>query len=228
MNFLADEFHLALAREFKTLASLRHPHIISVLDYGFDKQRQPYLTMELLDNAPNLIEAGRALPRTSQIELLVQVFQALAYLHRRGIIHRDLKPDNVLVIEGQIRILDFGLAVAREHSPAENRVIYGTPAYMAPEVLEGQAATEASDLYAVGVMAYELFAGQHPFNTDNIAALTMDVLQTAPATRSLGLDDSMVEIMDRLLAKNPAARYSDARDLIDIYTQAANLPQLGQ
>jgi serine/threonine protein kinase len=84
----SDNFRLALA-------SLRHPNIISVLDYGFDARRQPYLTMELLEDAPNLIEAGRKEQRPKQITLLVQVLQALAYLHRRGIIHRDLKPDNV-------------------------------------------------------------------------------------------------------------------------------------
>jgi serine/threonine protein kinase len=98
-----SNFRLALAREFKTLASLRHPHIISVLDYGFDEQRQPYLIMELLQDAPNLIEAGRDQPLPKQVELLVQLLQALAYLHRRGVIHCDLKPDNVLVIEGQVK-----------------------------------------------------------------------------------------------------------------------------
>ena len=121
-NGKSDSFRLALAQEFKTLASLRHPHIISVLDYGFDNARQPYLTMELLENAPTLIEAGRDRPLSYQIELLVQLLQALAYLHRRGIIHRDLKPDNVLVIDGQVKVLDFGLAVAREHLPKDQRL----------------------------------------------------------------------------------------------------------
>jgi hypothetical protein len=222
----SEDFRLALAQEFKTLASLRHPHIISVLDYGFDEQRQPYLTMELLENAPNLIEAGRELARPQQIELVVQVLQALTYLHRRNVIHRDLKPSNVLVIEGQVKVLDFGLAVAREHPTEHDQSIYGTPAYMAPEMLDGQPASEASDLYSVGLMTYELFAGRHPYNTSNVAALTMDILRTVPDTHSLGLDEPLVEILDRLLAKSPAERYADARDLINIYAEATDQPEL--
>jgi serine/threonine protein kinase len=109
----SDDFRLALAQEFKTLASLRHPHIISVLDYGFDKNRQPYLTMELLEDAPTLIGFGQDQPRPKQMALLVQVLQALAYLHRRGIIHRDLKPDNVLVINNQVRVALFSGSVGR-------------------------------------------------------------------------------------------------------------------
>src|SRR5579859_5272449 len=92
------DFRIALAQEFKMLASLRHPNIISVLDYGFDDARQPYFTMELLEDAPNLLVAGLKGTLERKIQLVVQMFQALAYLHRRGIVHRDLKPDNVLVV----------------------------------------------------------------------------------------------------------------------------------
>ncbi len=193
----SGNFRLALAQEFKVLASLRHPHIISVLDYGFDIERQPYLTMELLEDAPTLIEAGRDQSQAQQIELLVQMLQALAYLHRRGIIHRDLKPDNVLVVEGQVKVLDFGLAVAHAHV-AEDDVV-GTLAYMAPEVLDGEPASEASDLYAVGVMAYELFAGQHPFDTSSLASLMMDIQTSTPDVDSLSLASEMKTIVKNLL-----------------------------
>ncbi|HYO70229.1 MAG TPA: serine/threonine-protein kinase, partial [Archangium sp.] len=102
---------LQLAREFELLASLRHPNIISVLDYGFDGQQRPYLVLEFLDGAQTLTEAGWEQPRKVQAELLNQMLQALLYLHRRGIIHRDLKPANVLVADGQVKLLDFGLAI---------------------------------------------------------------------------------------------------------------------
>jgi predicted ATPase len=222
----SDNFRLALAQEFKVLASLRHPHIISVLDYGFDAQRQPFLTMELLENAPTLIAAGRDLSREQQIALLIQLLQALAYLHRRGIIHRDLKPDNVLVVKGQVKVLDFGLAVAREHLAEEEGDVVGTLAYMAPEVLEGAPASEASDLYAVGVMAYELFAGRHPFDTTSLAALLRDIQTSTPDVDALHLADETKQVLKQLLVKERAARYQNAHDLINLYAQSTNQPEL--
>jgi len=171
-------FRLALAREFKVLASLRHPNIISVLDYGFDEQRQPYITMELLENADNFVEAARAKSPDEQINLLIQLLQALAYLHRRGILHHDLKPSNVLVTkEGHVKVLDFGLAVEPEKADGD---VVGTLAYMAPEIIQGREPTTAIDLYAVGVMAYEIFSGKHPFDTDNAQKLLQEVLFSDP------------------------------------------------
>ncbi|MCL4299270.1 MAG: protein kinase [Anaerolineae bacterium] len=222
----SDDYRLALAQEFKTLASLRHPYIISVLDYGFDADRQPFLTMELLEDAPTLIEAGRNQPRPQQMSLLVQMLQALAYLHRRGIIHRDLKPDNVLVVNGQVKVLDFGLAVVREHLKETSRDIVGTLAYMAPEVLEGESASEVADLYAVGLMAYELFSGWHPFDTTNLGSLINDIQMRTPDVDTLPLDDKIKLILKQLLVKDPAARPNDAHILITLLAEAIEQPEL--
>ena len=174
----STNYRLALAREFKVLASLRHPHIINVLDYGFDDEGMPFVTMELLEDADTFLAVGRAAGSLErQANLLIELLQALAYLHRRGILHRDLKPGNVLVTaDKSVKVLDFGLAVGRD----EAMEAAGTLAYMAPEILQQQPATIESDLYAVGVMAYELFAGKHPFNTQNIQHLLTDILSTEP------------------------------------------------
>jgi serine/threonine protein kinase len=102
---------LALAREFRTLASLRHPHIISVLDYGFDAHKNPYFTMELLQTPQTLIEAGAPHPIEGKLRLLAQLLRALLYLHRRGILHRDIKPSQVLFVENPAKI--FPAAVVR-------------------------------------------------------------------------------------------------------------------
>lgn len=168
---------VALSREFQVLASLRHPHVIEVLDYGFDEFKQPFFSMRLLENAKNILILGRERPLAGKIDLLVQLLQALSYLHRRGLLHRDLKPANVLVEnEEVVKVLDFGLAA----EDAEGKEIAGTLAYLAPEVLRHNTPTTAADLYAVGVIAYEMFAGKHPYNITNFRTLMRDVLQSEP------------------------------------------------
>ncbi|QDE93684.1 serine/threonine protein kinase [Myxococcus xanthus] len=154
------ELALSLAHEFQTLASLRHPHVISVLDYGFDAEHRPYLAMDLLEDARHLVQAGTGQPLRVQVGLLVQTLMALAYLHRRGIIHRDLKPANVLVAHGQVKVLDFGLAVGREH--VHHAQPGGTPGYLAPELFEDQPPSEVTDLFSVGAMASQMMFGRLP------------------------------------------------------------------
>src|SRR5215510_5415468 len=158
---------LALAQEFQLLASLRHPYIISVLDYGFDDERFPYFTMDLLDNPVTVSDYARQLPVEGKVNAIFQILQALKYLHRRGIVHHDLKPANILVSDSQLKVLDFGLALARQQEQNGARNTSGTLAYMAPEVLRGEPVREPTDLYAVGIIMYELFAGVHPFNVAN-------------------------------------------------------------
>jgi serine/threonine protein kinase/tetratricopeptide (TPR) repeat protein len=180
----ADDMNvrLALAEEFQTLASLRHPHIISVLDYGFDGTR-PYFTMDLLENPQPLLAAGQDLSLAGKVDLLVQILQALAYSHRRGVLHRDVKPGNVMVCDNQVKVVDFGLS--KQIAPAGS--IVGTPAYIAPELLQSDPATPASDLYAVGVMAYELLTGQHPFDTSSMRQLFHEVINLPPDLNLLEL-----------------------------------------
>ena len=221
-----DSYRMALAQEFKVLASLRHPNIISVLDYGFDCQRNPFFTMELLENAPNLIEAGQGQPFEMQVDYLGQTLRALAYLHRRGIVHRDLKPDNVLVVNGQVKVLDFGLAAARDKISQHSDEIFGTPAYMAPELIEGDPATEASDLYAIGMMAYEMFAGQYPFNTSNLAGMMIEILQFTPNARQLDISPDVAKMLNKVLSRSPQARYSSANEMIETLAQATQQTDL--
>jgi tetratricopeptide (TPR) repeat protein len=217
------DLHLALAQEFQALASLRHPYIIGVRDYGFTPDRQPYFSMDLLENARTIMEAGAGQPPTAQVNLLVQMLQALAYLHRRGIVHRDLKPSNVLVIKDEaaaatVKVVDFGLAMAVEHDGSTS----GTLAYMAPEVLDGQPAGVTADLYAVGVIAFELLAGRHPFDTASLTKLMMEIMNTVPDVKAAGLDPTLGLIVERLLAKEPRERYQEAQEVIEALSQAIN------
>lgn len=220
----ADEnLHLALAQEFKTLSSLRHPHIVSVRDYGFDEQRQPFFTMDLIMDPATIIEAGQGQPLEVQVDLLIQLLQALAYLHRRGVLHRDLKPGNVLVIDGQVKVLDFGISLITEQSVAEvTQPITGTFAYMAPELLEGMPPSTRSDLYAVGILAYEILTRQHPFNTDNMVQLISQIM-TAPIDMDLlKVDDELVAVISRLLDRSAQERYKDANATIKAFCVATD------
>jgi serine/threonine protein kinase/tetratricopeptide (TPR) repeat protein len=169
---------VALAQEFQVLAALRHPNIISVLDYGFDAQHQPYFTMALVEKPQTILSAARKLPLEKQVDLLIQLLQALAYVHRRGVLHRDLKPGNVLVERGdRVRVLDFGLATEGDHAKPQS---VGTLTHIAPEVLQMHKPTEASDLYAVGMIAYEMFAHRYPFDTGGMTYLIDQILRKEP------------------------------------------------
>lgn len=221
---LAD-FNLALTREFQYLAGLRHPHIVTVLDYGFDAQQQPYFTMEWLAPAQTIIQAGLLRPWPERLALLAQLLQALIYLHRRGIIHRDLKPANVLVTpEAGVKVLDFGLSV----SSGEWGQPGGTISYTAPELLQGGTPTPAADLYAVGVMAYELLVGRRPFVRQRTGTLVSQIVNRLPdlsliQVGAATIDERLRALVGRLLAKAPADRYPDAEAVIAAFNEAAGL-----
>lgn len=214
----STDLAVSLAQEFRLLASLRHPNIISVLNYGFDDARQPYFTMDFLNDPITITEAGEHQSTEGKIMLLVEMLQALAYLHRRGILHRDLKPSNVVVSDGNIKVLDFGLSVRREQGATDAS---GTLSYMAPEVLLGQVADERADLYATGVIAYELFTGLLPFDDLSIYALIDKVLNRPfDLTPLKRLPREVSSIITQLLAKNPAERYQGADEVIAAFGQA--------
>ncbi len=227
----SQSLRLALTQEFRVLASLRHPGIISVLDYGFDEQKQPYFTMELLEEPLDLLAATRDLKPAQQVSLLIQILQALVYLHRREILHRDLKPPNVLVQGGVVKVLDFGLA---RNQDAEAELV-GTLRYMAPEIFLGRSATVASDLFAFGVMAYEALTGEHPFPVfktvqDLIHAPAPDFAAIQKIQQELNPDakPGLDGILGRLLARKPEDRYTTAVAVIEDLSAAIGEPPPGE
>jgi serine/threonine protein kinase/tetratricopeptide (TPR) repeat protein len=214
---------LLIAHEFQTLATLRHPHIISVLDYEFGTEKQehiPYFVMEYLPAAKTILEAGKTLPLEKKIGLLLQMLQALQYLHQRGILHRDLKPANALVVKGQLKLLDFGLSAYVEKA----RGTSGTLPYMPPEYMQDERLSPASDLYSVGVIGYELLLGRHPFRLTDPSRLVMDILFTEPSFEGTRLPQSVVQILEKLLAKAAEDRYQKAQEVILAFSTAIGQP----
>ena len=210
---------VSLANEFEVAASLRHPNIVSILDYGFSGQ-SPYLVMELLENAEPLVSYGRERPLAEQVDLLMQTLEALAYLHRRGVIHRDLKPENILVVDRQVKLLDFGLSVTEQ----EVKGVEGTLHYIAPEVLRGEEITPAIDLYALGSIAYELWAGTVPFSLTVLEELLEQITNEQPDMSQLDVSPELAVVVERLLAKEPQKRYANATETRNAFAQALGLP----
>ncbi len=214
----SPELNLALAQEFRTLASLRHPHIISVLDYGFDQDQRPYFTMDLLDNPLTILEAGEKKPVELQVGLMIELLQALDYLHARDILHRDLKPTNILVTgPGHVKVLDFGLS----SSITQATGTAGTLQYLAPEVIRNQSIEQSSDIYAFGVIAYQLLTGRYPFSLDSPTETLSSILYSTPDVSQIE-NAGLAAVVLACLSKEPAIRYTEARDVIHDLSSAIN------
>jgi serine/threonine protein kinase len=216
---------VAISEEFKALASLHHPNIIGVLDYGWDSEGVSFFTMRHLDNTKNIIDGSRDVSIEQRFDYFIQLMQALMYVHRRGIVHRDLKPDNILLtVDGKVKVLDFGIAIAEN---AVQEELVGTLLYMPPEVIRSTADTpisRAADLYAAGLIAYEMFTGIYPFDTNDTKDLIRDILKTYPdlslipkiksENHTLKTRLPLETVIGRLISKEPNFRYEDAADVI--------------
>jgi len=231
VKFSSVQFSERFAEEARTIAQLAHPHIATLFDVGPD-----YLVMELVEGAP--LEGP--MPWREAARLMAEVSDALDAAHRAGIVHRDLKPANALLGPQGVKVIDFGLArhVTRETESTITRltapgVVMGTVAYMAPEQAAGQAVGGRTDLWAAGMMLYELVTGRLPFASASASAVLAEIADPAPLALDLPPDApaELARIVRKLLAKDPSERYQHADeaalDLRALVRDSASRAQAG-
>jgi len=209
-----------LLREVRLAREITHPAVCRVYDF-FDTDGHRFVSMEYVDgeNLAGLLRRIGRLPQAKALEIAHQILLGLAAAHEKGILHRDLKPENIMIDgRGQAHLMDFGIAALRESRPAssESGFIMGTPAYLAPELLRGKSASEQSDIYALGVLFFELFTGQKPFKPKDIPdcmRMHLEDLPPSPASIVKDLDPAVAEAILRCLEKSPVQRPVSARAL---------------
>lgn len=217
------QFRTRFDTEARNAAALQHPGIAAVFDYSSDPggTAAPYLVMELVDGQPlsalltQARGAGRALDPAVVRDLLMQAADALAVAHRAGIVHRDMKPANLLVTpERQLKITDFGIARAADDAQiTRTGAVMGTPQYLSPEQARGNPSTPASDVYSLGVVAFECLTGRRPFEADSPVATALAHIQQPVPELPSDLPADLRAIVTRALAKEPNERYADGAEL---------------
>jgi serine/threonine protein kinase len=194
----AENFRRRFRREGCLTASLEHPGIVRLYDFGQTEEDLPYMVMEFVEGVTltRKVEKSHPLSIDRVLRYLVQKCDALDYAHAKGMIHRDLKPDNVMIDRSdRVRVMDFGLARLKEDDDsfgveswklAERGVVLGSPGYMSPEQAYGRPVDARSDLFALGMIVYFMIAGRHPFTGDAQAIVTRTAKEPAPSFAEMG------------------------------------------
>ena len=239
-SLTSDEgFRQRFQQEAHAVANLTHPNIVTVHDIGQDEnergQRHHYIVMEYVEGSTlkQIIrdvygENGRFFSLNRALDLTTQICAGIGYAHRANLIHCDIKPQNVLVThDDRVKVADFGIARAMSEATAHQpQQVWGTPQYFAPEQAAGEAPTPASDVYAIGVILFELLSGRLPFTAESHTALALKHLQEEPpliTQYNPAVPHQIEQIIKKVLAKEPTGRYRTAGQLgriLSSYRQA--------
>ncbi len=210
-------------REAKLLAKIDHPNVVRVHDTGRDDKGQPYIVMELLDGISLSDRLKRSpMPESEAVDIACQILNALSEAHKLGIVHRDVKPANIrLCPGGKVKLLDFGIAFGADLSKLSMAgKAMGTPNYMSPEQAEGQEPVPQSDLYALGIVLYEMLTGDVPFRASTpLAVLRMHTDNPPPALPGF-VSKKLREAVGWALEKRPERRFKSADAMRDALTGA--------
>jgi len=226
-------------REARVIAKLDHPSCVRILDCGRDDENwRPYIAMDLLEGPTlaALLKSEGQLSTGRAVAIARNLLTALAHAHGHGVLHRDLKPENIIVTsrDGAVRavLIDFGLAhVLDEAGLTARGMCIGSPSYLAPERLAGDQYNARTDLYGVGVLLYEMLAGEKPFTGKSTEEILVNC-QTRPARplRAIRKDvsRSLERVVTRAMAKDPAKRFADAEEMLAALEDVPLLEELAQ
>jgi beta-lactam-binding protein with PASTA domain/tRNA A-37 threonylcarbamoyl transferase component Bud32 len=230
------DFGSRFRSEAQNAASLNHPNIVSVYDYGQDTAG-PFIVMELVEgeDLATIIRRSGALPPRQAARIVAEAARALQAAHASGIVHRDVKPGNILISrDGRVKVTDFGIARAiAEAQMTLPGTTLGSVHYFSPEQARGEQATAASDIFSLGIVLYELLTGRRPWEADTAAAVAMARLAGPvpdPTTVRAGIPPDLAAIDRRALATEPVNRWGSAANLaaaLEAFLSGAPIPELG-
>ncbi len=223
-DFSTDpEFRDRFLHEARSAANLTHPNIVTVYDFGIDAG-EIYIVMELATGSDlkTSIEKNGPFHLESGLEIAIQICKGLGYAHRAGIVHCDVKPQNIIITNDRIaKITDFGIsrALNSSTSPERSDVVWGSPQYLAPELIEGGPASPAADVYSLGAVLYEIFTGNPPFEGDSVDEILS--LQTSKVPQSISsqvkdFPEDLDLVISKTLSKEVSQRYRTAEQLSSV------------
>ncbi len=231
---IEEEMRGRFQREAKSAANLQHPNIVTIFDFGeLEGEGSPYIVMELLEGTSlsQLMEEKKPERLEDRVSVIAQICRGLDYAHKRGVIHRDVKPGNIQVLpSGTAKVLDFGIALGEGSTiKTKTGLVMGTPNYMAPEQISSEVVDHRADMWAVGVILYELLSGERPFTATTIPGLVYQIVHSPPPPldeRKLGLPPRLVQVVERVLQKNPDHRFRDLAHLARTLEKVMGAPSL--
>ena len=198
--------------EARMAGNIAHDNVLSIYDFGEDERQRPYMVMEFLrgEDLRHAIKNGHVGDLKSKVKIALQVARALEYVHTQKIIHRDIKPENVhITAGGVVKLMDFGIAKTEGLAMTRAGYVLGTPYYMSPEQVMGQEITEQVDVYAFGVLLFELTTGAKPISGDSVERIFYKILNEPldlEPMRQAGVPESLTNLVARCTAKDPAQR----------------------
>ncbi len=222
------EAHGRFRREAQAAGRLAHPNIVGVYDYG-ENAEAAWIVMELVEGGSlkDRLDRKERFPVAEIVRIMEQVLAALAYSHARGVVHRDIKPGNIMLAgDGAVKMADFGIARLENSSLTQIGTVMGTPSYMAPEQLRGETVDARADIWAAGVMLYQLLTGEKPFE-GGFSAVMHKALHTEPpppSKLSVTAPQAFDAVIATALAKRPEERYPNAAAFAAAIREAAVAP----